>query len=117
MGQFSSPAAASIAITPALLNADTDNWAPAGIAGASRIRAECSLAAALSGIVGGVDGRQLIIYNVGAFALTLVHDALSIAANRFFLASAANKVLQPGGACVLSYDGTSARWRGITFAA
>ncbi len=61
----------------------------------------------------GVGGRLLRIINTSATALnlTLVHDATSAAANRFYLASGANLVVPQFGAAQLWYDLASLRWR------
>lgn len=58
----------------------------------------------ITGISGGVRGRQLLIRNSGAFNLTLVHNgAASAAANRIFHVGATNVVLAPGEYTLLDY--------------
>jgi hypothetical protein len=50
--------------------------------------------------------------NVGtANIITLVHDATSTAANRFFCPNSANVALRPNGWVDIWYDTTSSRWR------
>ena len=61
----------------------------------------------------GLGGRLLRIINTSASGLdlTLVHDATSTAANRFYLASGANLIVPQFGAVQLWYDLASLRWR------
>lgn len=98
-------------ITPTQLTANTDNWAPTGFATCRRVRASSDAARNLTGIAGGSDGFSVRLFNIGAFAITLVHDATSTAANRFLCPNSANVTLRPNGFVDLDYDATSSRWR------
>ena len=49
--------------------------------------------------------------NNGAFTITLVHDATSTAANRFYCQNSANFALLPNMTVLLRYDGNASRWR------
>lgn len=104
-------------ISPAQLTADTDNWNPTGLSTAAVIRASTDASRNLTGIQGGVSGRELRLINIGTQPLVLVHDATSTAANRFLLSSGTNQTLQPGGAIILWYDSASSRWRNLTIVA
>ncbi len=99
-------------ISPTALAAATNDWAPTGLAAASTIRASASADYDLTGLTGGADGRILLLYNVGAFAITLKDEnASSTAANRFALN--ADLGLAADQAVLLQYDSTSSRWRVI----
>lgn len=97
-------------ISPAALAANTNDWAPAGFADVSVVRASMSATHALTGLAGGADGRCITIANVGTFDIWLTNeDAGSSAANRFLFGRAV--ILQPNRSMQLRYDGTSSRWR------
>lgn len=95
----------------ASINANTDDWAPTGLSGASVIRVTTDASRNLTGITGGADGRVLVLLNVGSFPLVLMDDATSTATNRFQLNS--DYTLLPDTGVVLQYDSTSTRWRAI----
>jgi len=102
----------SSVLSPAALSANTDDYAPTGIAKAVHLRVSSSAPVNLTGIAGGntmVDGRVLVLTNVGSNAITLKNDVTSTAANRFKLN--ADFTLSPDMSVHLYYDGTSARWR------
>jgi hypothetical protein len=64
----------------------------------------------MTGLAGGVDGRVIIIENVGSNNLVLKDEsASSTAANRFALSS--DITIIPDSSAVLKYDATSSRWR------
>jgi len=102
------------AITPAALaSGTTQNYALASMAAAGRIRQATDAAnSAIGGLVPvGGDGDEFMLINLGPGTLTLNHeDAGSVAANRFLLEGAANRVIAINGAVLISYDATSARW-------
>lgn len=97
------------------LTGNQNDWAPAGLAGASTIRVDANGDYTITGITGGADGRILIIQNVdSANTLTLANeDAGSAAANRFQLegGTARDLVLKESNCAILQYDGTSSVWR------
>jgi len=101
-------------ITPTQLTANTNNYAPTGGIGSHKMRISSNAAINLTGLTGGADGREIILTNIGTFAITLVHDATSIAANRFYCPNNANLSLRPNGSVALWYDGTSSRWRVVS---
>ncbi|MBT8410223.1 MAG: hypothetical protein KJP02_00305, partial [Octadecabacter sp.] len=72
-------------ITPTALAANTDDYAPAGLAGASVVRISSgSSDYNVTGLTTGSDGRVVIAYNIGTGTITFTaEDASSAAANRF----------------------------------
>ncbi|KKM10168.1 hypothetical protein LCGC14_1722110 [marine sediment metagenome] len=101
-------------ISPAQLTANTNNWDPAGLADASRIRTFTDASRDLTGIVpkSPDDGRVLIVVNIGSNDLVLKDEgAGSSAANRFGISG--DITLAGGDAVTLQYDTTSNRWRAI----
>ena len=65
----------------------------------------------LSGLNASVNGRIIVLVNVGANDITLKHNNSSTAGNQFKLPGAADIVLAPDGSVTLMYDTTSAVWR------
>lgn len=102
-------------ISPAQLVANTDNWAPAGLATATTIRFSTDAARNITGITAQPAGTEVLLVNIGAQNAVLVHDATSTAANRFLCPGAANFTLNAGDACWIWYDTGSSRWRVIAF--
>jgi hypothetical protein len=98
-------------ISPAQLTANTDNWAPTGIADASRIRFSTDASRDITGITTGADGRVLILHNIGTANAVLKHDVTSTAANRFLCPNSVDFTLGPNESAELSYDAGSSRWR------
>lgn len=99
-------------ITPAAFGATQNDWAPASISTATRVKMSATIASHLTGISAGqTDGRVLFLYNNGGFTITLDHDsASSAAANRFYYNSATNASLPNFATAILVYDGTLSRW-------
>ena len=86
--------------------ANTDNLV---LTGSAFQRINCTAISNLTGIAppsGGthVDGRMIRVYNVGTANLTLVHNATSTAANRFFNSTLANIILAQHDYAELIYD-------------
>lgn len=98
-------------VTPAQLTANTDNWVVAGLSTTSIIRASTDASRNLTGISSPTANQMLLLVNVGAQDLVLVHDATSTAANRFFCPGNVNFTLNAGDSVRLWYDSTSSRWR------
>jgi hypothetical protein len=98
------------AATPTTLSVNTDNYDPGD---ATFIRLSASPAAVnITGFANGTDGRQLQVFNVGGFNITLVHESTaSLLANRITSPSAGNIVIPANNSQILVYDGTTARWR------
>lgn len=98
------------AISPTQLVANTNDWNPTGLSTAAVIRIDVSTAINLTGIVAQATGRMLLLYNKSADTVTLIHDATSTAANRFFCPNNIDFGLSPHETCWLRYDGTDTRW-------
>lgn len=97
-------------ISPAQLVANTNDWAPTGLATAGMIRVSTDASRNLTGLTGGTDGRIISIHNIGAQPLVLTDEGSgSAAANRFALLF--DLTLSPDEVVNLQYDGTSLRWR------
>ena len=112
VAQSSTAFALTGVISPTAIAANTNDYAPTGLSGASFLRLSASAAYNVTGLTGGGVGRILTIHNVGSFAITFTNqDALSTAANRFALTQ--SMTLSPDECCVLQYDNTTARWRAL----
>jgi hypothetical protein len=98
-------------ISPAQLTANTDDWAPTGLAGASIIRFSTDASRNITGLTGGEDGRVIVLINVGSNNAVLMHDVTSTAANRFFCPNNVDFTLGPKDVVVIEYDATDSRWR------
>lgn len=97
-------------ITPTALAANTDNWAPSGYTAVETIEVSASAPVNLTGIGAIVAGWHIRLTNTGANTITLIHDATSTAANRFFCPGAANFALTQYKTVVLRYSGAQSRW-------
>lgn len=93
-----------------------DDYNPTGLATTSvlRVTADAVGTVILNGLVGGANGRILIITVVGGNDLTLNNEALtSAAANRFTL-PASSIAVGVGTSLIIQYDGGTSRWRPLT---
>lgn len=91
----------------------TNNWAPT-LTDISRLRVTPAGAAIITGLVGGTDGRIIVITNIGGSDLELrAQDAGSAAANRF--ASNGDTLLPSGASALFIYDGALSRWTRLGF--
>jgi len=115
-GVFAATLAIDGVITPTTIAANTNDYAPTGIATASFLRLSASTPGfSITGLTTGSSGRVVAIHNVGSFPITLTDEgAGSTAANRFALTDAANLVLQTDECVILHYDSTSTRWRAVS---
>lgn len=99
-------------LSPTQITADQNNYDPTSFAApyGVALRLTSDAARVITGLTGGLDGRVVIVINVGGFNITLSDEnASSSAANRFALT--ADRVLAPDDAVPLWYDSTSSRWR------
>ncbi len=97
-------------LSPSSFSTTQNNYNPANLATANTLRLTTSADATITGIAGGVVGRLLTIYNVGAFKISFTKQSgSSTAANRFAIDN--DVLLKPDTAVVLQYDATSERWR------
>lgn len=100
-----------VVISPAQLVANTDDWAPTGIATAGVVRLSTDASRNLTGIVAPSDAKSLLLVNIGSHDLVIKHDVTSTAANRFYCPNNTDVTLRQNGWVECWYDTTSARWR------
>lgn len=103
---FLSPLVVSVSLTT-----NQNNWAPGA---ADVIYVTSTGAVTVTGLSASADdGVAVLILNRGSSNITLSHESSSsTAANRFRSSYGSNYVIYPdGGAAVVVYDATSARWR------
>ncbi len=97
--------------TPAQITGNVNNYA---IGQQVIQRVSASGAFSITGFAGGIDGKTIIVTNVGVQIITLKHaDAGSAAANRMTLPNSADIILNAEDAAGLFYDDTTSRWRAI----
>ncbi len=102
-------------ITPAQITANQNDYAPTGISTAAILRLDADQIREITGISGGVDGRILVIRNIGAADSTIVfrrENANSTAANRFSFTK--DQIIDSLGKIIIQYDGASSRWKLIS---
>ena len=99
-------------ISPAQITADTNDYAPTGLATSTILRINTDATRKLTGLT-AYSGKIVTIINIGSFPLGLVAEsASSTAANRFALDY--DKYIRPNQTITLWYDVTSARWKSFT---
>jgi hypothetical protein len=92
-------------------SSNIDNY---NIGAGTYFRLSNSIALTITGVSGGYNGKMLIITNVGSTNITLTHlGAGSLAANRFYMSTAASVILQPNHTITFIYDSVSQYWRDI----
>lgn len=102
-------------LTPPTPSGTINDYNPAGLSGASTLRFNLGGDVILTGLEGGVDGRDLTIENVTPLTTTPaslvlpVENVSSLAKNRFTMPFRIS--LPPGQSMHLRYDGASSRWR------
>lgn len=102
-------------LTAPQIGANQNDYNPAGLAGATVLRISSDASRNITGLAGGFDGRVLILHNVGANNINLLDESgSSSAANRFAFAGSSGVGLNPDEACILQYDATAQRWKGIS---
>jgi len=97
-----------------LASGSTDNYNPTGFNSCNvlRVTPDAGGTSVLSGMVpADTSGRVVLLMNIGAANLTLDHDAVSTAANRFLCPNSVDLVIPPNGSRFCWYDTTSSRWR------
>lgn len=103
-------------LTPPEITSNQNDYAPTGHATAYHFRLDTDASRTITSLAGGVDGREILITNIGTTDLVLEHASASgTAANRFLCPGSANLTLNPNDSVRLRYDGTSARWRALGF--
>ena len=109
------------AISPPSFSTAQNNYSPTGSATSSVWRLTTSgLSSSITGVAlsgGNVDGRVLVLENIGNSVLTLRHlNGGSLAANQLSLPNAQDWTLPSLCAIALIYDGTSTVWRAFALA-
>jgi hypothetical protein len=98
--------------SPAQITANQNDYA---IGSGTAFRLNTDASRNITGMTGGVDGKILIILNVGSFNIVFTNeDANSTAANRITSSTGGNITVVPNGCVVFQYDSTSTRWRDIS---
>lgn len=99
-------------LSPAALVANTNDYAPTGIAAAAIVRLTATGAIDLTGITAASTNTTKLLANIGANTITLKHaSASSSAANRFRCPSATDVALTTGSTVQLWYDTASSVWQ------
>lgn len=103
-------------LTPPQITANEDNYAPAGITGASVLRLSSDASRNITGMgVVSSDCLTYHIFNVGAFNIVLKNeDVSSGATGRFLLHDSVDITLKPNSGITIMYDATSQRWRALS---
>lgn len=103
----------TLVVTP---GTDLDDYNPAGLSTAARLRISATASIVLSGLAGGSDGREITIANSSTdFLIVLEHQGTgSVAANRFDLPNGFPMFLFPGDRVVFNYSEISGRWQLVT---
>lgn len=98
-----------VAVTPAQITADQNNYAP-GVGWFHRWSSDASRN--ITGLTAGVDGQVIEIWNVGSQNIVLQNqNASSTAANRFLTSTGADLTLTADKCAEGRYDNTTQRWR------
>lgn len=100
-------------ITPATIVGQENDYAPAGHADATLWRLSAANPGhTITGLAGGVDGRVVILHNVGSFPILLKEESgASADANRILAGpDGSNPLFTSRMAWMLQYDGTLSRW-------
>ena len=103
---------AFIPLTPAMILANTNDYNPESAAGdkSSFWRLSSDANRDVTGFANGLNGRLIVVTNVGSFNIKFKNEnAGSVAANRF--AIGADVTIGAGDTATFHYDSTTARWR------
>lgn len=103
--------------TPTQITADQNNYAGAEGTATSRSsvwRISSDAARNITGIANGLQGRKLLLINVGSQNIVIQNEnASSTAANRVITGTGADVTLAADDTMELWYDSTSSRWRAL----
>lgn len=99
-------------ITPTQITADQNDYNPTGLSTATVLRLSTDNDnRKITGLVGGADGRVLVLLNVGSYDLVLTDEnSASTAANRFAFGGV-EALIPSGSSATLIYDATASRWK------
>lgn len=96
------------AISPAQITSNQDDYAlGAGVF----FRLSTDAQRNITGFTGGLNGRHIVIANVGSFNINIVNNSTSTAANRIITGIGTDLVIPPDQILNLIYDSTTTRWR------
>lgn len=103
----------AMTVTPSI---NQNNYNPAGLEYINRLRINPSVSLRISGLAGGVDGREITISNSSTdYLIILEHQGTaSDAANRFDLPNGFPYFLMPGDRITFGYSAVSSRWQAIS---
>ena len=109
----SAAAPAPSVITPPLISATVNNYAPTGFADANMVRVSGNNGIQMiTGFPADTNGEEKTILNIGAYPLYLAPEHTgSAAANR--IAYHEEVMIPPGESCRIVYDGAAGRWRPV----
>jgi len=97
-------------ISPTQITSDKNDYNPTSFSTAAVVRINSDAARNITGLLAGIAGDEVLLFNSGSFNITLnSQNVSSDATNRFALVS--DLILFPNGGMTLFYDGTSTRWR------
>ena len=97
-------------LTPPQITANQNNYNPANFSTSNVLRLSTNASRDITGLASGVQGRVVMIHNVGTNPIVLKNEnASSTAANRFALN--ADVTISQSETLTLRYDGASSRWR------
>lgn len=112
------------AITPPQITSDEDNYNPTGLATAAVVRLDADDSGVpgsprqITGLEGGVEGRTIVIYNIGINDIQFPEESGSSDPENGFVfssSSARTFTLIPEQSVMMRYDGTTQRWRTVSF--
>jgi hypothetical protein len=92
------------------ITANQNDYNPSGFSISSVLNLSSDAVRSITGLQGGVKGRVVIVYNSGAFAITLVASSASSQIQNQF-GFQADLQLSPGAGIQLFYDITNRKWR------
>lgn len=102
-------------ISPTAITGTNNDWAPTGLSTATTIRVNTSGTATITGITGGVADRELTLEFIGANPVTLANQITSTAANQIITGAGADLKFTTDMTATLRYDGTTQRWRLVSY--
>jgi len=96
-------------LTPAVLNANANNYNPTGFPSCNVLRLSSSSGVNVTGFSNGRNGRVIVVQNVGSYTIGFPkQNGASSAANRF---ASDSYNLDPGNVSLAVYDSIASRWR------
>lgn len=104
-------------LSPSQITSDQTDYNPTGWSnggtpnGASVLRLDTDASRNLNSLAGGVDGRIVVILNVGGFDLVVQDDDGSTGTASMRFALPTDITIVPDDSRTFIYDGTSSRWR------